>query len=76
VVTDLSRGLFNLIGSGACGARATRIDSTVVEADIRYPTDAELALRGFRALAGEGRKLRAAGTGCATARVRSRALCP
>jgi transposase, IS5 family len=38
-------------------ARAVRIDATVVEADIRYPTDAVLALQGARALAREGRKL-------------------
>jgi transposase, IS5 family len=38
-------------------ARAVRIDSTVVEADIRYPADGVLALRGARALAREGRKL-------------------
>jgi transposase, IS5 family len=38
-------------------ARAARIDSTVVEADIRYPSDAVLALHGARALAREGRKL-------------------
>src|SRR3954471_13949554 len=31
--------------------RAARIDSTVVEADVRYPTDATLALDGARALA-------------------------
>jgi IS5 family transposase len=37
--------------------RAARIDSTVVEADIRYPTDAGLAADGVRALAREGRKL-------------------
>ncbi|MCA1697365.1 MAG: transposase [Actinobacteria bacterium] len=40
-------------------ARAVRIDSTVVEADVRYPSDAVLALQGARALAREGRKLRA-----------------
>jgi IS5 family transposase len=34
-----------------------RIDSTVVEADVKYPTDAGLASRGVRALAREGRKL-------------------
>ncbi len=34
-----------------------RIDSTVVEADIRYPTDAGLTLQGARVLAREGRKL-------------------
>jgi transposase, IS5 family len=38
-------------------ARAVRIDSTVVEADIRYPTDAVLAWQGARALAREGHKL-------------------
>ena len=38
-------------------ARAVRIDSTVVEADVRYPSDAVLALQGARALAREGAKL-------------------
>jgi transposase, IS5 family len=38
-------------------ARAVRIDSTVVEADVRYPSDAVLALQGAKALAREGRKL-------------------
>jgi IS5 family transposase len=38
-------------------ARAARIDSTVVEADIRYPSDAMLALQGVRILAREGRKV-------------------
>jgi IS5 family transposase len=37
--------------------RAVRIDSTVIEADIKFPTDAGLASRGVRALAREGRKL-------------------
>ena len=39
--------------------RAARIDSTVVEADVRWPTDAGLAADGVRALAREGRKLAA-----------------
>jgi transposase, IS5 family len=39
--------------------RAARIDSTVVEADIRYPTDSGLAADGVSALAREGRKLAA-----------------
>ena len=56
-------------------ARAARIDSTVVEADIRYPSDAMLALQGARALAREGAQARSAGRparcGCATARGRS-----
>ena len=38
-------------------ARAVRIDSTVVQADIRYPSDGVLALQGARMLAREGRKL-------------------
>jgi transposase, IS5 family len=38
-------------------ARAARIDSTVIEADIRYPSDAMLALQGAKTLAREGKKL-------------------
>ena len=37
--------------------RAVRIDSTVIEADVKYPTDADLAAHGVRALAREGRRL-------------------
>jgi IS5 family transposase len=37
--------------------RAVRIDSTVIEADVKYPTDAGLASSGVRGLAREGRKL-------------------
>ena len=37
--------------------RALRIDSTVVEADIRYPTDSGLAADGVRLLARAGRDL-------------------
>ena len=51
--------------------RAVRVDSTVIEADIRYPSDAMLALQGTRALAREARKLSAMVKG-ATARVRDR----
>jgi IS5 family transposase len=51
--------------------RAARIDSTVIEADVRYPTDAGLASHGVRALAREGRKL-AARIGRPGARVRDR----
>ncbi len=39
--------------------RSARIDSTVVEADVKYPTDSGLADAGVRALAREGRKLAA-----------------
>jgi IS5 family transposase len=37
--------------------RAARIDSTVIEADVRWPTDSGLAADGVKALAREGRKL-------------------
>ena len=40
-------------------ARAVRIDSTVVEADVRYPSDSALALDGARTLAREAKKLTA-----------------
>jgi IS5 family transposase len=52
-------------------ARAARIDSTVVEADIRYPSDAALALAGAQALAREAKKLTAILNG-KTPRVRDR----
>jgi len=51
--------------------RAVRVDSTVIEADIRYPSDAMLALQGTRALAREGGKL-AGMVKTATSRVRDR----
>jgi len=51
--------------------RAVRVDSTVVEADVKYPTDAGLAFHGVRALASEGRKL-AERIGERKARVRDR----
>jgi hypothetical protein len=46
-----------VIGKAQRVARAVRIDATVVEADIRYPTDGGLAKQGARAVAREGRKL-------------------
>ena len=52
-------------------ARAVRIDSTVVEADVRYPTDSGLAADGVRTLAREGKRLRAR-LGETTAKVRDR----
>ncbi len=56
-------------------ARAVRIDSTVIEADVRYPTDAGLASHGVRALAREGRKLATkVGADSDAVRDRSRAM--
>ena len=55
--------------------RAVRIDSTVVEADVRYPTDSGLAGDGVRVLAREGRRLAAQAGGTAVrVRDRSRAV--
>ncbi|MCA1698512.1 MAG: transposase [Actinobacteria bacterium] len=56
-------------------ARAVRIDSTVVEADVRYPTDSGLALDSARVLAREARKLAAkVGRDAGWVRDRSRAV--
>jgi IS5 family transposase len=56
-------------------ARAARIDSTVVEADVRYPTDSDLAADGVRSLARGARKaVRLAGEGAKAVRDRSRAV--
>lgn len=52
-------------------ARAVRIDSTVVEADVRYPTDAGLAADGVRTLARAGKRLSALADGT-VARVQDR----
>ena len=53
--------------------RAARIDSTVVEADIRYPTDLGLAQDAARALAREAAKARGlAGAGAPRVKDRSR----
>ena len=54
-------------------ARAVRIDSTVIEADMRYPTDAGLALDGAQALARQTRALSEA-AGVAVVVDRSRAI--
>jgi IS5 family transposase len=54
-------------------ARAMRVDSTVVEADVRYPNDTALAADATRVLAREARKLIAlAGTGARGVTDRSR----
>jgi IS5 family transposase len=55
-------------------ARAMRVDSTVVEADVRWPSDAALALDATRRLAREGARLAAlVGEGAQHVQDRSRA---
>jgi IS5 family transposase len=59
-VNELTRALIvQATRSRRFRPRAVRIDSTVIEADVRYPTDADLAAHGVRALAREGRRLAA-----------------
>jgi transposase, IS5 family len=53
--------------------RAARVDSTVVEADVKFPTDAGLAADGVLLLARAGKRLRGlAGPGAPRVRDRSR----
>ncbi len=58
VVAELSRALIVKVAREKRFRRhAVRIDSTVIEADINYPTDADSAAHGVKALARVGRKL-------------------
>jgi transposase, IS5 family len=57
-VNELTRALIEAaVRERRFRPRAIRIDSTVIEADVRYPTDADLASHGVTVLAREGRKL-------------------
>ena len=59
-VNELTRSLIEAaVRQKRFRARAVRIDSTVIEADVRYPTDADLASHGVRVLAREGKKVAA-----------------
>jgi transposase, IS5 family len=61
VTDDLIRGLIaKALRERRFRPRALRADSTVVAADIRYPTDAGLAADAVRVLARAGRQVRAA----------------
>jgi IS5 family transposase len=75
-IAELTRGLIaKAVRERRFRARAARIDSTVVEADVRFPTDSGLAADGVRALARKARQLSSlAGEGARTVRDRSRAL--
>src|SRR5437588_7631909 len=57
-VSELTRALIvNATRERRFRPRAVRIDSTVIEADVKYPTDSGLASAGVRKLARDGRKL-------------------
>jgi transposase, IS5 family len=75
-VAELTRALIvKATGEKRFRPRAVRIDSTVIEADVKYPTDAGLASSGVRVLAREGRKLaKLIGEKQARVRNRSRAM--
>jgi len=75
-VAEMTRALIEVaVREKRFRPRAVRIDSTVIEADIKHPTDTGLASVGVRALAREGRKLaRLVGEKRARVRDRSRAM--
>jgi IS5 family transposase len=75
-VAELSRALIvKATREKRFRSRAVRIDSTVIEADVKYPTDAGLASSGVHVLAREGRKLaKLIGEKRARVRDRSRAM--
>ncbi|MCA1701342.1 MAG: transposase, partial [Actinobacteria bacterium] len=75
-VNDMTRALISAaVRERRFVGRAVRIDSTVIEADIKYPTDAGLASHGVRSLAREGRKLASKiGAAKTTVRDRSRSM--
>lgn len=56
-VAELTRALIEVVvRERRFQPRAARIDSTVVEADVRFPTDSGLAADGVRALAREAKR--------------------
>jgi transposase, IS5 family len=75
VVEDLTRALVaQATRERRFSVRAMRCDSTVVEADVRWPSDAGLALDATRLLAREGARAAAVvGKGARRVRDRSRA---
>jgi IS5 family transposase len=58
VVDDITRALIDkAVRERRFRARAMRVDSTVVESDVRWPSDAALALDATRRLAREGARV-------------------
>jgi transposase, IS5 family len=76
VIEEITRAVIAraMIGERRFVARAARCDSTVVEADVRYPSDLCLAADATRALAREAARVaKLAGDGAPRVRDRSRA---
>ena len=77
VIDEITRALLveAMTGERRFVARAVRCDSTVIEADVRYPSDLDLAADATRALAREAARTRQlAGAGAPRVRNRSRAV--
>jgi transposase, IS5 family len=76
VIEEITRAVIAgaMTGERRFLARAARVDSTVVEADVRYPSDLDLAADATRALAREAARARGlAGADAPLVRDRSRA---
>jgi transposase, IS5 family len=75
IVDEMTRALIEkALREKRFTARAMRVDSTVVESDVRWPSDAALALDATRRLAREGARLAAlVGEGAHHVQDRSRA---
>ena len=75
VIDEMTRALVEkVLREKRFTARAMRVDSTVVESDVRWPSDAALALDATRRLAREGARLAAlVGEGAQHVQDRSRA---
>jgi IS5 family transposase len=76
VIDEITRAVIAtaMTGERRFVARAARVDSTVVQADVRYPSDLDLAADATRALAREAARSRAlAGADAPRVRDRSRA---
>jgi IS5 family transposase len=67
VIAQLNRALLDkLAADRLLRARKLRVDTTVVEADIDYPTDADLLERSVRKLGGLVRRIKARGAASRT----------
>src|SRR4030095_4735512 len=67
VVEELNAALLDKLAAGKLlRARKLRVDTTVVEADIDYPTDADLLEQAGRQLGGRGRRVQCPGAASRT----------
>ncbi|MHB8841448.1 MAG: ISNCY family transposase [Candidatus Aquicultor sp.] len=62
------------VGEKAVRGRKLRVDTTAVESDIGYPTDADLLAKGVRMVTREAKKLAQKNGGCLTLHDRTRSV--